>query len=750
MIYHTIISYKINNVMKKIFFARPRQTLIQHLQNVVNKSAEFAKDFFSNPLAEIAGCWHDIGKYSEKFQQRLNDEALRVDHSTAGARHAQTTFCEKKNGDYYIGRLLAYAIAGHHSGLPDGISEETACLENRLVKKIEPIQDCPADILKRPDLTSDSLRRFLCNRRDKTHCAFGLSFLIRMIFSCLVDSDRLDAEAFDDKNKSETRKAYPALSQCAAHFFQKLNAFVETAEPTEVNRVRKSVLEQCLAAAEREPGLFSLTVPTGGGKTLSSLAFALKHALHNGNNLSRVIYVIPYTSIIEQNAQVFKKYLPEHAVIEHHCNFVSKEKSEDETSIFETLATDNWDAPVIVTTSVQFFESLFSNSPSQCRKLHNIARSVVILDEAQNLPRDLLLPVIEAIRELSGRYGTSVVLCTATQPAITVNDEFKDGLENVREIIRDPVALAAKLKRTEILSTGDKTLEVEEVAQMVLERERVLCIVNTRTRARDLFKACNRSENIFHLSAAMCPVHRNKKLDQIRTILSATDGSPCRVVSTQLVEAGVDLDFPCVLREIAGLDSIHQAAGRCNREGRLTKGEVLVFEFTDGPPKLFRRQAQLTRAIEREFNGNIMELATIREYFKKLFWTEGREALDKHKILEQIGEGSESANFPFKKISEEFRLIPDKTRPVVIQYDNDAKEIIRQLKAGVMSKTIFRKAQQYSVSIYEKDFNRLADAGSIKPVTENMYYLDNMDLYDDDLGLDIDDPYYRSPDSNII
>jgi CRISPR-associated endonuclease/helicase Cas3 len=391
---------------------------------------------------------------------------------------------------------------------------------------------------------------------------------------------------------------------------------------------------------------------------------------------------------------------------------------------------------------------LFSNSASQCRKLHNIARSVVIIDEAQNLPRELLLPVIEAIRELSDRYGTSIMLCTATQPAITVNDDFKDGLENVREIISDPINLAANLKRTDVMTVGEKT--EEDVVRMVRKKERVLCIVNTRARASDLFKLCNQGGNLFHLSAAMCPAHRSRKLNEIRTLLAEKDDTPCRVISTQLVEAGVDLDFPCVLREIAGLDSIHQAAGRCNREGKREKGEVIVFEFPEGPPKLFLQQAQITAALTRESNGNIMEIVAIRDYFKKLFWLQGTESLDKHQILQKIGEGCASANFPFKKIGEEFRLIPDKTRPVVIPHNDEARSIIGQLKAGVMSKAVFRKAQRYSVSVYEKDFLRLADAGSIKPISETMYYLDNTDLYDENLGLNTDDPFFRSSESNII
>jgi CRISPR-associated endonuclease/helicase Cas3 len=401
------------------------QRLEDHLRAAAEKARHFADSFGAGEWGYVAGLWHDLGKYSEEFQTRLaalsdpdahiETRPGRPDHSTAGAQHAQKALKD-------AGRLLAYAIAGHHAGIPDGNNNEPSCLVRRLEKTIPTYAAAP-----RPTLDQTVSLKLPFALYPNRHW-FQLSFFVRMIFSCLVDADFLDTERFMDSERSPWRQGYPELSTLEDKLMRHLDELGSRARVTPINQHRRSVLQECLDAADWNPGLFSLTVPTGGGKTLSSLAFALKHAIRY--DMERVIYVIPYTSIIEQNAAVFRNILGDNAVLEHHSNFDPQE--EDHRS---RLASENWDAPLIVTTNVQFFESLFSTRSSRCRKLHNIARSVVILDEAQMLPVPLLKPCLEALRELSTSYGTTIVLCTATQPSLTRSAEFTDGLEGVREII---------------------------------------------------------------------------------------------------------------------------------------------------------------------------------------------------------------------------------------------------------------------------------------------------------------------------
>jgi len=561
------------------------QPLEEHLKNVAEIARSFAESFSAGDWGYLAGLWHDIGKYSDEFQKMLGTEEgsdahietkfRRIDHSTAGAKHAHISLKDK-------GKLLAYAIAGHHAGLLDGKSND-ACLYNRLMKEnIPDYSSCPEHILNTKSLGD---LPFALNVHNPKRFGFQISFFIRMIYSCLVDADFLDTEVFMGREKSSWRKGYPALHELDAKLGFALKQLSASAPRTLINKHRAAILKNCLDAAELPQGLFSLTVPTGGGKTLSSLAFAIKHALKY--NLKRIIYVIPYTSIIEQNAAVFRDILGENAVLEHHSNFEPNE--EDHRS---RLASENWDAPIIVTTNVQFFESLYRSKSSRCRKIHNIANSVVILDEAQMLPVPLLKPCLEVLRELSSAYRTSIVLCTATQPALSTTETFKDGLEGVREIASDPGKLYAEFKRVRVKKLP--VISDDELADRLNEHKQVLCIVNTRGHARRIFERIrDGEEGCYHLSALMCPEHRTATLNKIRSAL--LDGSPCRVISTQLIEAGVDIDFPVVFRSAAGIDSIAQAAGRCNREGKLLEGgQVFVFLPEDGTLPGHFRQANIS------------------------------------------------------------------------------------------------------------------------------------------------------------
>ena len=705
------------------------QPLDEHLLNVASLARRFAEEFGAGEWAYLAGLWHDLGKYSGEFQQRLHGGS-RVDHATAGAQYSFDNLPDDKKA-----KLLAYTIAGHHSGLPDGKSNEASCLTRRLKKQVPKYTD---SLLKREEI------QLAPPAFDSKRFAFQLSFFVRMLYSSLVDADFLDTEQFMDSEKSSWRKGYPSLEEMNKKLSLALEKLSEIGPLKEINRERAYVLKYCLEAAELRQGLFSLTVPTGGGKTLSSLAFALKHALRY--RLKRIIYVIPYTSIIEQNAAVFRHILGENAVLEHHSNFTprSEEIEEYQRSM---LATENWDAPLIVTTNVQFFESLFSNRSSRCRRLHNISGSVVILDEAQMLPVPLLKPCLEALRELSSSYRTSIILCTATQPALSTTETFKDGLDNVQEIIPDPDKLYNSLRRVRINKIPE--ISDNELAGKLIAHRQVLCIVNTRKHARSLFEKLDNKEGCYHLSALMCPAHRTDMLKKIRKALD--DDLPCRVVSTQLIEAGVDIDFPVVFRAATGIDSIAQAAGRCNREGILPeKGEVYLFKPEDGlPPGYFRHTAEAAETVLRH-HDDPLSLGAVSAYFQELYWKKG-DKLDEYGILSLLKEDAARLNFPFKEIAEKFSLIKDSLETLIIPWNKEAERIIQSLRYTEYPAKFVRQIQRFTIQVHPRILISLEAYGSVERFGEDGEYpvLQNMDLYRDDIGLCPDDPTFHEVENLI-
>lgn len=694
------------------------QGLRQHLENCARRAAEFSSVFHASDWGYTAGLWHDMGKYSAEFQRQIRatggedahvETAEKVDHSSAGAQHAAHCLS-------HAGKVLAYVLAGHHGGLPDGVSTDS-CLRSRLEKAVPDYSRCPKDLTTPQPLTLPIVP-------TKERAGIQFSLFIRMLYSCLVDADFLDTEAFIDPARHQYRDGRKPLAELAPLLFARLEELRSKASASHVNHQRELILQQCLKAAEWEPGLFSLTVPTGGGKTLSSMAFAMRHALKH--RLQRIIYVIPFTSIIEQNAAVFRSMLGEDAVLEHHSNFEPAE--EDHRS---RLAAENWDAPVIVTTNVQFFESLFANRSSRCRKLHNIARSVVILDEVQTLPAPYLLPCLEVLKELCAAYGVSVVLCSATQPAVKQRDDFPRGLTDAREIVEAPQVLADALKRTTVTilpQTSD-----EELAERCSAHKQALCIVNTRRHARTLYSAMTQAGDVYHLSALMCPVHRSQVLDEIRNRLKK--GLPVRVVSTQLIEAGVDIDFPVVFRSLAGIDSIAQAAGRCNREGKLETGHVYVFTPEHSVPAgHFRQTSQAAEPVFR-CHRDPLSLAAIEEYFRQYYWSKG-DGLDEEGVLAMLQAGCLKGDFPFRAIAERLRFIKEDAKPVIIPFDEDARILIKALDYCEYPASIARKLQRYTVSIYPHEWNRLLANGSIEVKARMLFpVLIDESLYTKDVGL---------------
>lgn len=707
--------------------------LKDHLTETGELASNFADGWDAKDWAYLAGLLHDVGKYSKEFQQKISNAGgedahietpLKIDHSTAGAQYAAKQFGP-------AGKVLAYAIAGHHGGLLDGLSNES-CLKSRLEKKIPDWSNCPIDNMPKSSPT-------LPFTTSQQRAFFQYNMFIRMIFSCLVDADFLNTEKFINSGKAASRCGYKGLVELEKIFFENLSKIRKTAQPTNVNKHRELVLSQCLKSAERDRGLFSLTVPTGGGKTLSSMAFALKHAIKH--NLKRIIYVLPFTSIIEQNADVFRRMFGNNSVLEHHSNFDPNE--EDYRS---RLASENWDAPIIVTTNVQFFESLFANRTSKCRRLHNIAESVVILDEVQTLPAPFLLPCLEAITELKENYKVSVALCSATQPAVKKRPDFERGLDGVTEIIKDPQQLSQELERIDVTILGKTTNE--DITDKLKSYQQALCVVNTRKEARSLYEKLQGSEGLYHLSALMCSVHRSQKLSAIYKRLK--EEKICRVISTQLIEAGVDIDFPVVFRSLAGIDSIAQAGGRCNREGKLDKGQVYVFTPESGiPAGHFRQTAQATESVIRRHSDDILSLDAIEEYFKLYYWTKG-DKLDEEGILTSLREGCKEGDFPFKTIAQKFKFIKDYMKPVIIPFNDNARDIISSLEFADHPAFISRKLQKYTVSISPWHWDNLHSYGCIELKADMFPILVDERIYKQDVGLCVDDPSKRDPEELYI
>ncbi|MDG9927791.1 MULTISPECIES: CRISPR-associated endonuclease Cas3'' [unclassified Pseudomonas] len=715
------------------------QPLAEHLQAVAHLAGEKAAIFGGSELAALAGLLHDLGKYTEEFQRRIAGDAIRVDHATRGAMLAVERYGA-------LGQLLAYGIAGHHAGLANGreAGERTALGDRlkgldlpRLLEAWQAEIELP-ERLQPPPLKPRPERGF-----------FQLAFLGRMLFSCLVDADYLDTEAFYERiegRQSLREQSRPSLVELREALDRHLAAFKGD---TPVNRLRGEILAGVRGKASEQPGLFALTVPTGGGKTLASLAFALDHALAHG--LRRIIYVIPFTSIVEQNAAVFRRALGEfgeQAVLEHHSAFVDDRGKSLEAKRKLSLAMENWDAPIVVTTAVQFFESLFADRPSKCRKLHNIAGSVVILDEAQTLPLKLLRPCVAAIDELALNYCCSPVLCTATQPALQAPD-FVGGLQGVRELAPEPQRLFRDLERVRVRSLG--VLDDAALTEQIARREQVLCIVNNRRHARALYESLAGLPGARHLTTLMCARHRSQVLAEVRQLLQA--GEPCRLVATSLIEAGVDVDFPVVLRAEAGLDSIAQAAGRCNREGRrpLAESEVLVFATANpdwAPPEELKQFAQAAREVMRLHPDDCLSMAAIERYFRLLYWQKGAAELDAGNLLGLIEKGRLDG-LPYETLASKFRMIDSLQLPVIIPFDDEARAALRELAFADGCAAIARRLQPYLVQLPRQAYQALLEAGAIQPVAGERYgeqfmALVNPDLYHQQFGLHWDNPAFVS------
>ena len=699
------------------------QTLEEHHCNVAILAERFASSFGWGDVARIMGLLHDKGKEQIAWQnyiQGVTGYNEVYGHVQKGPHHANIGAGIAQKQYPQIAPLIAQPIAGHHRGLYD------YCDYIEVTKG-----DIPNDV-KIGETLPYSLQRFPGMEKYDYH------HLVRMLFSCLVDADSLDTELFMTPEQAALRGSKATMEELLGKLEMYLQHLRNLSEETEVNRIRNYVQAQCVKESQGTPGFYSLTVPTGGGKTLASVLWALHHAV--SNHLHRIIIAIPYTSIIVQTAATLKKVFGEENVLEHHSNVNPEDVNDSELHERLQLATENWDYPIIVTTNVQLFESLFSNKRSDCRKLHNISKSVVILDEVQTLPLGFYKPIVHTLDTLHRLFGVSVLFTTASQPILSGRVEGAnpmssfDALRNIHEIIPTEARLHRKLRRVE-LSFMDEPKSYDEVAATLGEYERVLCIVNTRRDAKEIYDRLPKDGICLHLSRMMCPAHIAATIQQIKDALRQEASVPIRVVSTQLMEAGVDIDFPVVFRQEAGLDSVLQAAGRCNREGKREISTTYVFSLSKEhtlPPGFITQTNNARKAMGNTHDWFSTE--AMQSYFRQL-----------HSRVDNFDEPQMEAllykkECEFEEAASRFRLIDDKTIPVIINWQN-SMTLYQQLLEQGPSYHLMKKLAQYSVSVRRRDFQELLKIGAVEEPYEHIYIITAPGFYKQDTGLTLDNQW---------
>ena len=738
------------------------QPLRAHLVAVADLAAQMAKPFGLEKAASLAGLLHDLGKYTPEFQRRLTGADIMVDHSTAGAAILLGDMA--KGHDKGIAELIAYCIAGHHAGLPDRSNETASCLNRRIeAPGFEP------DPIWTSQLAVDArdLVPGFTMKPERGAAAFQYSVMARMIFSCLVDADFKDTETFYSALENrQVDRAWLPLQDLLPQFLECFETYMQdrSSTATALNRLRSDILAHVRARAIEKPGLFTLTVPTGGGKTLASLGFALDHARAHGH--SRIIYAIPFTSIVDQTAEIFRGILGDNNVLEHHSaideeKVGSNERRESRDKL--KLAMEDWAAPVVVTTNVQLFESLFAARTSRARKVHNIANGIIILDEAQTIPRPLLKPCMRMLDELALNYGCTIVLCTATQPAL---DQRKlDGglpLEG-RELAPDPHGLADKLRRTRIVQVGP--MDNGALIAAFEAKSQALVIVNSRKHALELYREAQAAglAGLVHLTTRQFAAHRRRILADVRRRLQ--DGKPCRLIATSLIEAGVDVDFPRVWRAEAGLDAIIQAAGRCNREGKRPAEESIVSVFStpdySSPAEVRSLVADMQRMLAR--HDDLLSLAAIEDYFGEVYWRldERLDGKDKTKaILPRFTfgrfNGQPGTDFAFRSAAEDFRMVESGMVPVIVAGDDVSKKVVSELDVErISSGSLAKRLQTYCVQVPPNARDLLIRNGHVtfaRPELRGDQFavLQTKSLYREDVGLLWEDADYLAMESVVM
>lgn len=689
----------------------------EHSINVANLASLFASKFGFTEWGRVLGLLHDKGKEQKSFQQYIQQVSgykpsavnpTRSPHAYIGALIAKEKYPQ-------IYPILSHPIIGHHRGLYDyGDYEERM---NSLIPDEIKVEDMDINLSVPPS----------CSMQKE-----DLHHLVRMLFSCLVDADRIDTEAFMNEMNSRVRKNKATLEQ----LLPKLEAFLKTiatnAEATPINKIRSEIQAECLKASSKQPGFYSLTVPTGGGKTLSSLVWAIKHALKYKKN--RIIIAIPYTSIIIQTAETLRKIFGKENILEHHSNINPERKKDKMLDLKMELAAENWDYPIIVTTNVQLFESIFSNKPSICRKLHNISNSVLILDEVQVLPIEYLQPIIDSLQTYQRIFSVSVLFTTASMPALREDYNSKNiskktlrGIPEINEIIPTSFNLHNRLRRVNL--HFDKAVSTyKDIANRIAEHNRVLCVVNTRKDAQAIYESLPPDELTFHLSRMMCSKHVNETIETIKHALTDKKQRIIRVISTQLIEAGVDIDFPIVFRQEAGLDSILQAAGRCNREGKLEMSDAYVFKLDKPLPPGYISNSRDARENMNSIVDWFSPEAMI-DYFSQLYTR--CSTFDKADIISLL---YKPLDFSFEEAAKKFNLIDNNSKSIIVNY-KDSMTLVNRLQKEGPTYELMKYINQYTVNINDKDFKDMRNGGMITEIIEGIYVLPDIEQYDDKVGL---------------
>ena len=701
----------------------------EHTNGVSERTSRFASEFGLGAWGRVLGMLHDIGKETNAFQQHIRKESgyapeIKVvgdyHHAYIGGIIARKLY-GKSADNFFVNQILS-----HHSGLHD--SDELDGENSELKKKI------PAEVNTNIEKVVLDKLSFKCEASDFHH-------LSRMLYSCLVDADYLDTEAFMDKVASELRANKAAIKDLLPKLEAYLHNLKVCANVSEVNRIRNEVQQQCIKTSLSPVGFYSLTVPTGGGKTLSSLVWALRHAIHNGQK--RIIIAIPYTSIIVQTAAILREIFGADNVLEHHSNVDPEQIKDEKLREQMKLAAENWDYPIVVTTNVQLFESMFSNKPATCRKLHNIVNSVLILDEVQTLPVDYLQPIVDSLKTYNKLFKVSVLFTTASQPVLSgfiegCNPKASfQGIKEVKEIITKDFKLHDKLRRVK-LDIDNSEKSYDEVAEMLKRHKKVLCIVNTRRDAKELYERLPQEGVTLHLSKMMCPAHIGETIEQIKTALKDDNNEIIRVISTQLIEAGVDIDFPVVFRQEAGLDSVLQAAGRCNREGK--KGICTTYVFS------LAKEHNLPKGGIQDGNNARLSLdtssdwfapETMSTYFRQLYCR--NESFDKKDMKHYL---YDVKNISFATATKYFQLIEDTGKTVVICWKNST-ELVQELVQNGPSYLLMKKISKYCVNIYQRDFEALCKMGVVTEKREGLFVVDYAQQYDEHIGLRIDNNWAK-------
>lgn len=727
------------------------EPVIEHLNEVSKLCKEFASEWNCGPEGEIAGIFHDVGKYTYAFQEVLKGNLNKIDHATPGA--AALLF------QYGLdGLASAIAVQGHHDGLQSGhfdsLKMALSMKENRnkfgkaysstAFKELISILLGECKILPRKDYKKSGYAG-LCEQGRH----IPAMMYVRMLFSALVDADYLATEAHfegDEMGMKYHEKA-PVLNPDAA-IKKLLDHKVElercSKASAEINQLRKDLFDACYNAGEYSQGIFTLSAPTGAGKTLAMLGFALNHAKQEKKK--RIIIVLPFLNIIEQTARVYKAILcdggnPNYILEDHSLRDLDDGES---TRLF----SENWDSPLIITTTVKFFEALFSNRPTECRKLHNIANSIVIFDEAQTMPAGLTIATLNTLTTLSSRFGSTIVFSTATQPAYeSLNHYFSNNAEmewQPKEIVPKELKLFERSKRVKSVWHG-QAMTFDQVAEKIAEADQVLAIVNLRRHAQELYNKvlvlCDNTYT-YHISTYMCPAHRLDVLRQVREQLSKE--CPCRLISTQCVEAGVDLDFPVVWRAIAPFEAVIQAAGRCNRNGR---GEGIFNVFTPQieedkyPGEDYKKGAVTLKGMLMNKSIDLCDTEAIHTYYKKYF--------EFIRIQEKGIELNKAiTNRNFEDVQRLYHWIPSKGINVLVPY-REQRQQFEELKEDALKRGFSRKwgyaARKLCVNVILNSKSQIKDYLTEVMVIKNgkekegtgFYILLNSDLYSEKYGLDV-------------